>query len=1432
MLLHARFGLLASLLLSSGLSGQILPNSANWTGGGGNWSQTNWVFAEPLTPTIPPLPIPYPDAIYGFAFICDIGGSSVNVSIPISIADMEVDNGGQLSIQNVPFAIDALLVAGGTLRNDGSVVISGGGSLRGTIGVPLFISGDGVIELQDDASRLGELGFVDNGGNRITWDGAIVGSGFNNDNGGVVICDRFGDSLSIEAILVDNDVLFAASNGGRLIVDPIAFGELNNTGSLVEAVNGGSVEISDTEMAGGMGQARMIGIISFDDADIDGVGLSADDGSTIRLDGSSDLTNENGILLSNNSVGELFGTSRVFGGLLQADTTSEFIAIGTPTLSGLTTLEGRLRAQAGLLGLAGLDLDNSLGAITIDEGAEMRSAGVNAIRGGEVKRPGLFSMTGTTSLGPGSTPLVISELVGLVGPDVDLILLGDVTNNTSIELNASRLLVDADLELGGDGMVSFSGAFPGSLLGPVDGKDPLLTVGPDQTLTTVEAARGEVTARVHNQGLMESAGTGSIMRFRRDLRNEGRFGARDGGLYQLDSDLVIDNVGGTIFAESSGTVWDGFGLTVIGGSFDGDGSGRVVVRNSMRLDAIGPDPANPVGMTTEPGAVIDVAFSGASPVLSLNGRLVNNGTIQIRDLLGTDPTTAAFEPEGIATIEGSGQVVFPVGNTNSLRRGPTGERFVIGLEQTVKTEGAGSRGLIDLPVTNYGTFEARGGELRIREDMLNAGVLQGNNGGVLRLDGITLDQVTEGPGLIRVQPDGTTSMLSGTVIGGRVGGGSSGRVTIDGEVLFDAVGANPGAPVGFEIDPGATIDLTSTAGDRVLNMKGSFNLNGSIFLRDLLGNDSGESKIAALGEVTLLGSGEVLFADGDEEWIDDAEPGATFTFGPDLTVRTTPGSSGRILLPVTNQGVIDARGGTIDIQENIVNDGIIASTEGGNLLLQTLNIDSTSGGIFEVENGSLFEIRDCQMTSASFSGDGTIFLGGLTNTLNAGAPNFARIEPDTTVQVGYFAGASLTVAGSLQVDGTLQLRSPNSFTDVRSDLVISGDGILAGSGETTMGFAGQSNLGQSIRPLVETDSLTITSDHLVRTNGPGSTGQILLDTVNEGTIQTMGGQMSILGNNGILTGSLVLTNSSEIKVTDGGLLRLNDVDLDQSGGGTTTVENGAVAIFDRNVSLRGGVLGGDGAFVVGSPFEIYDEPVLGEEARMLLGGDRASAITLHSDLVLNGWINLNGVRGFGGFIPADLVADGTRTIRTTSPDGGLITLQGDAPVDFRPSGALDPDDRLIFGPGVEVRGTPQSELLLLVPTENHGSFNLEGTRVNVDSSPQVNRGSFSLQNGSLLDVRGGRMIDNDEGTIDIDATSTLILQNNTGLAGGLVSGAGRIDSTGIATIGPGTHFANNLVDNSNRELNISDHLINDARLRLLGRQSFGGGNSLYAPADL
>lgn len=94
MLLHARFGLLASLLLSSGLSGQILPNSANWTGGGGNWSQTNWVFAEPLTPTIPPLPIPYPDAIYGFAFICDIGGSSVNVSIPISIADMEVDNGG------------------------------------------------------------------------------------------------------------------------------------------------------------------------------------------------------------------------------------------------------------------------------------------------------------------------------------------------------------------------------------------------------------------------------------------------------------------------------------------------------------------------------------------------------------------------------------------------------------------------------------------------------------------------------------------------------------------------------------------------------------------------------------------------------------------------------------------------------------------------------------------------------------------------------------------------------------------------------------------------------------------------------------------------------------------------------------------------------------------------------------------------------------------------------------------------------------------------------------------------------------------------------------------------------------------------------------------------------------------------------------------
>lgn len=251
-------GLPFSLVLSCPLSAQIVPNSANWTGGGGNWSQTNWIFAEPLTPSIPPLPIPYPDALYGFAFICDIGGSAVNVSIPISIADMEVDNGGQLSIQNVPFAIDALLVACGTLRNDGAVVISGGGSLRGTIGVPLFISGDGAIELQNDASRLGEIGIVDNGGNRISGDGAIVGAGFNNDNDGVVICDRFGDSLTIEAILVDNDGLFAASGGGRLIIDPVAVGELNNTGSLVDAVNGGSIEISDTEMSGGAGQARMV----------------------------------------------------------------------------------------------------------------------------------------------------------------------------------------------------------------------------------------------------------------------------------------------------------------------------------------------------------------------------------------------------------------------------------------------------------------------------------------------------------------------------------------------------------------------------------------------------------------------------------------------------------------------------------------------------------------------------------------------------------------------------------------------------------------------------------------------------------------------------------------------------------------------------------------------------------------------------------------------------------------------------------------------------------------------------------------------------------------------------------------------------------------------------------------------------------------------
>ena len=1409
--------------LTSLLPAQIVPNSANWTGGGGNWSQTNWVFAEPLTPSIPPLPIPYPDAIYGFAFVCDIGGSAVNVSIPITIADMEVDNGGQLSIQNVPFAIDALLVAGGTLRNDGAVVISGGGSLRGTIGVPLFILGDGTIELQGDASRLGELGFVDNGGNTIRGDGAIVGSGFNNDNDGVVICDRFGDSLTIEAILVDNDGLFAASGGGRLVIDPVAFGDLNNTGSLVDAFNGGSIEISDTEMSGGAGQARMVGIISFDDADIDGVALSADDRSTIRFSGSSELTNENGILLTNSSVGEIFENSWIHGGLLQSDETSGFIAAGTPTLSGVTTLDGTLRVQAGLLGLAGLDLDNSLGAITVDPGTEMRTAGVNTIRGGELKGGGLFTMTGTTSLGPSTTPITISELTGVAGPSADVILLGDVVNDTTIDVNASNLLVDADLEVSGEGRMSFSGAFPGSILAPVDGKDPLLMVGADHTFTTAEGARGEVTARIHNFGLIESAGAGSIMVYRRDLRNEGRFGAREGGIYQTDPDLVIDNVDGTIFAESSGTVWDGFGLTVIGGSFDGDGTGRVAVRDSLLLDAVGPDPSNPVGMMTTEGAIIDVAFSGASPVLSLEGTLVNNGTIQIRDLLGTDPTTAAFEPIGVATVEGSGQIRFPVGNTNFLRTGPSGERFVIGSEQTVRTDGAGSRGFIDIPVTNFGTFEARGGELRIREDMFNAGALQGTSGGTLRLDGITLDQVSEGPGLIRVQPDGTTSLLMSSVIGGRVGGGSTGSVAIDGEVLFDAVGANPGAPVGFVIEPGATIDITSPAGDRTLDMKGAFTLDGTILLRDLLGNDSGEASIAAVGDATLSGSGEVIFGEGDEKWIDDAEPGSTFTFGPDLTVRTTPGSTGRILLPVTNNGLIDARGGTIDIQEDVINDGTIASTEGGSLTLQTLTIDSTRGGLFEVENGSLFEIRDCDLTSASFSGDGTIFIGGSTNTLNAEDPNFARVYPDTTLQVGYFAGSSLQLTGTLEVDGTLHLRSPNSFTDVRSDLVINGDGVLTGAGETTMGFAGQSNLGQSIRPLVETDSLTITDGHLVRTNGPSSTGQILLDTINNGTIQAMGGQLSIFGDNGILARPLALTNNSEIKVTDSGSLRANDLDLDQNGGGTTTVEDGSLIVFDRDVTVRGGLLGGDGAFVVGSPFDVYNEPVIDEQTRMLLGGDRASAITLHSDLVLNGRINLNGVRGFSGFIPADLIADGTRTIKTTSPDGGLITFEGNAPVDFRPSGALDPDDRLVFGEGIEVSGAPGAELLLLVPVENQGAFDLDQTRVNVEVSPQTNRGTLSLRNGSLLDVRTGMTIENDQGTIEVDASSLVTLKSNTTLAGGLVTGDGRMESTSLATIGPGTHLATRLMDISNGTLNVSDTLINDSRLRFLGRRSFSGG---------
>ena len=318
---------------------------------------------------------------------------------------------------------------------------------------------------------------------------------------------------------------------------------------------------------------------------------------------------------------------------------------------------------------------------------------------------------------------------------------------------------------------------------------------------------------------------------------------------------------------------------------------------------------------------------------------------------------------------------------------------------------------------------------------------------------------------------------------------------------------------------------------------------------------------------------------------------------------------------------------------SLVNQATVnANVATGTLLLDSMSSGLTNTGLLEASNGGILQIDAVVVNNA----------GGGKITANAGST--VQLYANTTIQGGvltnngtflgtpqnnsaYLDGS--TAAGAITINGTYTsalntdtyllgtINNKNSFllnggsgtnTVMLTD---SSNVMLQGGGTVTLSTA--SGGGAAFIEQAAGGQTLTNVNNLIQ--GAGVIGNNGLSLVNQATVNANVSAASLLLD-GMSSG---LTNTGVLEASNGGILQIQGVTVNNAGGGTITANAGSVVQLYGNTVIQGGVLANNGSFF-GTP---------GGNSAYLDGSTGAGAITIHgtytsdfnSDTYLLGTIN-------------------------------------------------------------------------------------------------------------------------------------------------------------------------------------------------------------------
>lgn len=617
---------------------------------------------------------------------------------------------------------------------------------------------------------------------------SLVNQGVIDANGGLILDNPYGPPMSVVNQGVMRVLNGGSISGGQYGVSGDRF--VDNTGGLIDIVNGsvalgsisggvirgsGASSVLNSRLANTtlVGEFNPRGL-SFAGVVKNNAVLNLADGATYSGEAGSVLAGRGELNVADGRVVRLsglnLGSEQVFkgsalvvaGGLVNQ---GEFIVQGTHGLvlddyvkTTKIVNQGDMRiADGSRLVLRAMTFDNTGGTLSFQGRSEAVGwKGQNQtgwIVGGTVNGSGtqrvVDQLTFQDLVLNGRWDSVGNNIIGLSGRVVvnGSIVVGDALAGVAGDLNiAGSVLLDGV----GETVLVRGSDFDSSEIRPHNFSgyfgEPHLTVGASHTLR----GEGIVVTALRNEGLVQ-ADAGRGLQFNNVVTNRGTMRAQGADLRFASTG--IDNQGGLIevFGGASVHVTNG---VIQGGVIRGVGDGARLRVQELR----------DVTLQGDLGASDYTLWEGGS--VSVSGTVTNQGIFRVGGMSQDGRGFGGMVVRGAAVLTGNGVTQIGAGGWSPAIAGQCcGAELLVDAGHTLR--GAGS--IHSVGITNRGTVIAQGGTVDMLggQAFVNQGLLQIEDGAVLRSDGRVIQEGASAQTLLNGQLEAQVVAIRGGVLEGR-----------------------------------------------------------------------------------------------------------------------------------------------------------------------------------------------------------------------------------------------------------------------------------------------------------------------------------------------------------------------------------------------------------------------------------------------------------------------------------------------------------------------------------------------------------------------------------------------------------------------------------------------------------------------------------------